>query len=383
MFEVRTFVLSGISAIAATVCAEPAGSDLQIVCPGADEKYVREMVGNVRCALRDVTEDPIPVRLTIVTEGVAKRVPRLALVVAVLAALGKAPVLPHAVLGEVDYQGRVHPWRGTFQALRTLAGGSFAIVAADNAPEAAHVEMAGGPLVKCAAVRNVRLLVEVLAGCALSANPGANAFNVVPRAWKPASPGPRDGGPLSAWQAKLVKDTRAAPSALWTIAHPAPVGLLARRLVDDLPALTEPEAVELTAIQSAVGLLRDGAATYRPFRAPHHTVSAVGLVGGGDPLHPGEVTLAHGGVLFLDEVAEFRGLTLDPLRQAMRDGQITIARMRERVTFPARPRIIVARTYPCPCLAARLDACSCPPGRVESFTARATKLPWAAKLSAP
>lgn len=368
MIEIRTFVLSGITPIAATVRAEQAGTDLQIVCPGADEKFTREMVGSVRCALRDVTTDPIPVRLVIETTGPAKRIPRLALVVGVLAALGKAPVLPHAVLGEVDYQGRVHAFRGTFQALRALAGGSFAIVAADNAAEAAHVEMAGGPFVKCAAVRNVRLLVEVLAGCALGANPGANAFNVVPRTWKVTTPAHRDSGPLSPAQAKLVADTIAAPSALWTIAHPQRARSVARRVLDELPELTETEAAEITAIQSASGLLRDGVATYRPFRAPHHTVSAVGLVGGGDPIHSGEVTLAHGGVLYLDEIAKFKSRALDSIGQAMRNGQVTIARMRERVTrmrervtFPARPRVIIARA--------------------ESFAARGARLPFAAKLA--
>ena len=383
MIQVRSFVLSGITPVPVTVHAEMAGSDLHIECPGADEKYVREMAGNVRCALRDtlVGLDALPVRLVIDTTGTAKRTPRLALVVAVLAALGRAPVLPHVVLGDVDYQGRVHPSRGVFQALRTLPAGSIAVVAGDSAAEAAHVEMAGGPLVKCAAVRTVAALMKVLEGAALPAVESAAAFNVVPRTWQPASPGPRDGGPLSAWQAKLIADTLAVPSALWTMG-PQPCALLARRVLDELPPLTETEAVELTAIQSASGLLRGGAATMRPFRAPHHTVSAVGLVGGGDPVHPGEITLAHGGVLYLDEIAEFRGLALDPIRQAMREGVVTICRSKERVLFPARPRVIIARTFPCPCFAARLAACSCPPGRTESFTARATKVPWAAKLSA-
>lgn len=383
MLSVQTFVLSGITPIATTVRAERAGTNLQIVCPGADEKYVREMAANVRAALLLAGVEEWPVRLVIETAGAAKRVPRLALVVAALAILGRAPVLPHAVLGDVDYQGKVHPIRGTFQALRTLAGGSVAIVAAGNAAEAAFTEMGGGPFVKCAAVRDVTSLVKVLEGCALPAHETASAFNVVPRTWKATPPAHRDGGPLSAWQAKLVADTLAVPSTLWTIAHPHPVTLLARRVLDELPELTETEAAEMTAIQSAAGMLQNGAATYRPFRAPHHTVSPAGLVGGGEPVRPGEVTLAHGGVLYLDEVAEFRSITLDPLRQAMREGQVTICRSKERIAFPARPRIIIARTFPCPCSAARVAPCSCSPSRAESFAARATKLPWVASLSAP
>ena len=96
--------------------------------------------------------------------------------------------------------------------------------------------------------------------------------------------------------------------------------MLARRLVSILPAMTRREAVEVTRIHSVAGLCADGLITRRPFRAPHHTISAAGLVGGGAPPRPGEATLAHHGVLFLDELSEFQRSSLEALRQPLEDG---------------------------------------------------------------
>ncbi len=126
--------------------------------------------------------------------------------------------------------------------------------------------------------------------------------------------------------------------------------LLARLLPTILPPLTFEEAIETTAIHSVVGLVdpSKGVVTARPFRAPHHSVSEAGLIGGGDVPRPGEVSLAHHGVLFLDELAEFRRGTLEALRQPLEDGEVCIARARARAWFPARP-LVVAAVNPCPC----------------------------------
>jgi magnesium chelatase family protein len=126
--------------------------------------------------------------------------------------------------------------------------------------------------------------------------------------------------------------------------------LLARLLPTILPPLELAEAVECTAIHSVAGTLpgETGVVTERPFRAPHHSVSEAGLVGGGDVPRPGEVSLAHHGVLFLDELAEFRRAALEALRQPLEDGKVCIARARARAWFPARP-LLVAAVNPCPC----------------------------------
>lgn len=126
--------------------------------------------------------------------------------------------------------------------------------------------------------------------------------------------------------------------------------LLARLLPTILPPLELDEAMECTAIHSVAGVLpgETGVVVERPFRAPHHSVSEAGLVGGGDLPRPGEVSLAHHGVLFLDELAEFRRGALEALRQPLEDGQVFIARARARARFPARP-LLVAAVNPCPC----------------------------------
>lgn len=126
--------------------------------------------------------------------------------------------------------------------------------------------------------------------------------------------------------------------------------LLARLLPSILPPLERDEAVECTAIHSVAGTLPvdAGIVSVRPFRAPHHSVSEAGLVGGGELPRPGEVSLAHHGVLFLDELSEFRRAALEALRQPLEDGRVCIARARARAWFPARP-LVVAAVNPCPC----------------------------------
>ena len=126
--------------------------------------------------------------------------------------------------------------------------------------------------------------------------------------------------------------------------------LLARALPGILPPMTPEETLEVTRIYSVAGVLAQGspAICRRPFRAPHHTVSYAGLVGGGSSPRPGEVSLAHHGVLFLDELPEFHPRVLEVLRQPIEDGVVTIARARETLSFPAKFMLIAARN-PCPC----------------------------------
>jgi magnesium chelatase family protein len=126
--------------------------------------------------------------------------------------------------------------------------------------------------------------------------------------------------------------------------------LLARALPGILPPLTAEETLEVTRIYSVAGVLGPDppVVRQRPFRAPHHTVSYAGLVGGGSSPRPGEISLAHRGVLFLDEMPEFHPRVLEVLRQPIEDGIVTIARARETLTFPAKFTLVAARN-PCPC----------------------------------
>jgi magnesium chelatase family protein len=146
--------------------------------------------------------------------------------------------------------------------------------------------------------------------------------------------------------------------------------LLARLLPGILPPLRFEEAIETTAVHSVAGLVSSerGIVDARPFRAPHHSVSEAGLVGGGRFPRPGEVSLAHNGVLFLDELAEFRRPALEALRQPLEDGSVRIVRARARASFPARP-LLVAAMNPCPCgyRGHPREPCRCSIGQVARY----------------
>jgi magnesium chelatase family protein len=149
--------------------------------------------------------------------------------------------------------------------------------------------------------------------------------------------------------------------------------MLARRLPTILPQMTLDEALETTKIHSVAGMLPAGASlvTIRPFRAPHHTISDAGLIGGGSYPRPGEVSLAHGGVLFLDELPEFRKNVLEVLRQPMEDGAVSISRAATSLSYPAR-FMLAAAMNPCPCgyWGDPVRACTCAPTGVERYRAR-------------
>ena len=149
--------------------------------------------------------------------------------------------------------------------------------------------------------------------------------------------------------------------------------MLARRLPTVLPTPTREEALEVATILGAAGFGVPHALSEvrRPFRAPHHTASAAALIGGGDPVRPGEVTLAHGGVLFLDELPELRRDVIETLRTTMEQGRVTIARARYRVDMPAQP-LIVAAMNPCPCGYAGDPhrTCACGPERIARYQSR-------------
>jgi len=149
--------------------------------------------------------------------------------------------------------------------------------------------------------------------------------------------------------------------------------MLARRLVTILPKMTLNEALETTKIHSVVGCLSPGDSLIatRPFRAPHHTISDAGIIGGGHTPKPGEVSLAHNGVLFLDELAEFHKNVLEVLRQPIEDGSVTIGRAKLTLTFPAR-FMLAAAMNPCPCgyFTDPYHECRCTPVAIQHYLAR-------------
>jgi magnesium chelatase family protein len=149
--------------------------------------------------------------------------------------------------------------------------------------------------------------------------------------------------------------------------------MLARRLPGILPSLTFAEALEVSQIHSVAGFLKDRGSliTERPFRSPHHSASGPSLVGGGSCPRPGEISLSHRGILFLDELTEFKRNVLEYLRQPLEDGFVTISRTRQSVVFPAR-FTLVASTNPCPCgyFGDPIQACTCSPRQREQYWAK-------------
>jgi magnesium chelatase family protein len=293
----------------------------------------------------------------------------LAIAVAAAGALGFVPaeaLQGVLFIGELSLEGTVQPLRGVLpQLLGARARGvKRAIVPRANAAEAALVEGVD--------VRTVGSLDELLAAL--------RGGSELPVAVGPAEVTTRHGslddlaevrGQVGARRALEI--AAAGGHNLLMIGPPgAGKTMLARRLPGLLPPLATEEALEVTAIHSVAGLLSSTRLSrQRPFRAPHHTVSEVGLVGGGDGPRPGEVSLAHHGVLFLDELAEFRRPALEALRQPLEDGVVSISRAHAKATFPAR-FVLVCAMNPCPCgwMGDGSRRCACTMERVRAYRAK-------------
>jgi magnesium chelatase family protein len=292
----------------------------------------------------------------------------LALACAVLAASGQIPAEQldgRALLGELALDGRVRPCRGTLavaQATRK-AGLSTLLLAGELAAEAQLVDGLEVAVADC-----LSSAVRVLGGGAPDAAPAR----------------PRPSATAGASSALDLSEVRGQPHAVRALVIAAAGGhncllsgaprtgktMLAQRLGSILPPLSRAEAIEVTRIHSIAGAGAGGLVRERPLRAPHHSITTAGLIGGAGRGWVGEVVLAHNGVLFLDELSEFSRAALEALRQPLEDGRVAIVRARRSAIYPAR-FMLLAASNPCPCGYAGVgELCRCGEAELARYRRR-------------
>jgi magnesium chelatase family protein len=340
---------------------------------GLAEMAVRESRVRVKSALYQLGVDLCECRIVVNLAPADLRKVGSGFDVAIAAAtLAALRVVPDGALGEtlflgeLSLTGAVQPLRGVLAQLvgARKRGVATAVVPRANEAEAALVEG-----IDVRSVATLAELVDALRG--KSGLPRVHASVPVDEAVPREDLADVRGQPAAR---RALEIAAAGGHNLLMIGTPgAGKTMLARRMPSILPPLAHAEALEVMSIHSVAGLLAQTRAVslLRPFRAPHHTVSEFALVGGGEGPRPGEVSLAHHGVLFLDELAEFRRPALEALRQPLEDGAVTISRARLKATFPARP-LLVAAMNPCPCgyLGDPSGRCACSTDRVRAYRSR-------------
>lgn len=364
---VHAACLRGVDAVPVTVEVSLSGSIPGITFVGMADSCVQEASTRIRCAIRsggyDMPRGAIVVNLApgdIRKQGTSFDLP---VIVAILAITGQMPrdgIDDCLLTGELALDGGVRPSRGAvaYALLARELGLTYV-----NGPDEAPIPLDG---VRQGCIDHVRALVR---GVPEAVRPL--------RAHAVGRPAARKLDYSDVVGQEIAKRglAIAATGSLGLIMVGSPGAgktMLARRFTTILPSIDGDALQEALCVHSVSGEDVSGLlAGERPFRAPHHSISCAGLVGGGRPVHPGEISLAHGGVLFLDELAEFPGNVLQSLRQPIERGYVRLVRSEGSFTFPSRFQLLAA-SNPCPCgyLGDAEIECACPPGHVLRYRSK-------------